>query len=85
MLRAIKEFTSNHKVSGIGVIVICETEYQAMDAQRYKSCEAELRDLEVYYICDTTMLDSNDILSQLIEVLPNENFTTRRIFGLNLN
>lgn len=83
MLRKIKDCTEYYNMSGIGVLVVCETEYQAMRAQRYKSCEAELKDLDVFYICDTSMVENENILSQLIEVLPDDNYTTRRIFGIN--
>lgn len=82
-LRAMKDFIDEKGITGVGILVICETEYQAMEAARYKACDSTVKALEVFYICDYIIVSSDDVLSQLIEVLPKDNFTTRRIFSLS--
>lgn len=82
-LRIMKEFIDNKGITGVGVLVICETEYQSMEAARYKASDSTLKSMEVFYLCDSTIVSSDDALSQLIEVLPKNNFTSRRIFSLN--
>ena len=84
-LREVHTYVKQYSITGVGVIVICETERQAMDAQRYVSCDADFKDMELYFICDTTILENDDVLSQLIEVLPQENYTKRRIISLDFN
>lgn len=84
-LREVCTYVRQYSITGVGVIVICETERQAMDAQRYASCDADINDMEIYYICDTTILENDDVLSQLIEVLPQEDYTKRRIISLDFH
>lgn len=82
-LRTLKDFIDEKVITGVGILVICETEYQAMEAARYKACDSTVKSLEVFFICDYIIVSNDDILSQLIEVLPKDNFTSRRIFSLS--
>lgn len=82
-LRMVREFIDEKGITGVGILVICETEYQAMEAAKYKACDSTVKSLEVFYTTDNTIVSSEDVLSQLIDVLPKNNFTSRRMFSLN--
>lgn len=81
-LRAIVSYLNKNTCSCPLVLTICETEQQAMKAEKYRSCCKELNELETYFVCDSSLLESETVFHRLIEVLPRNNFTTRKVIRL---
>lgn len=81
-LRKIVKYQQEKKES-YAVLVICESENQAMNCERYKSCDSQLVKMDVVYMTDTSGV-SNDVLGRLIEVLPQQDYSIRNIFKLVL-
>lgn len=84
MLRMIREYTLDSKMDCFAVIVICETEYQAMECARRQNCEENLREIDVFYLTDTSVVTEDDVFGRLIDVLPQKDYSYRNTFRLEL-
>ena len=86
-LKALRKICSYAREGGIdpyAVFVICETEYMAMECARYKDCEAFVRDIDVYYLTDTSLVGEGGIFDRIIDVRPQKDYSTRYTFALKL-
>lgn len=83
-LRKICIYSQEINLDQYAVFVICETEYMAMECARYKNCEAFIKDIDVYYIKDTSLLEDEGVLNRIIDVKPQNDYSERSTFSLKL-
>ena len=67
--------SQKQKISPKSFIVLCETELQALEAERYRKCVADLTHLNICYLCDHASNSSDGAFSKLIVVKPENNYT----------
>lgn len=64
--------------SGTGcsaILVLCETELQALEAEKSRKSVKELAEEEVCYMCDHSTFSDKPALEQLIKVRPENNYS----------
>ena len=66
------------------VLVICESEYQAMECAKRRNCEKELQELKVFYVTDTSILSENRVFNRLIDIQPDDDYSNRSTFRLEI-
>jgi len=66
-------------------MVLCETELQALEAERYRKCAAELTQLNVCYLCDHASNSSEGAFSKLIVVKPENNYSEYDICSIPID
>lgn len=66
------------------VLVVCENEQQAMAAERFRATDALVSDMDVYYVCERSLLGEEGVFSQLIQVDPIKDFSTYRFFKMDI-
>ena len=82
-LRRLKK-QQDKKVFPFGIIiVICDVDILANEAQKLKNCENELKDMIVYYVNDTSLITGN-VLGRLIEVPSSNGYQERRYFEFSI-
>lgn len=82
-LRKIQEYARKSGSLEYTVLVICESEKQAMDCARYKGCDSQLADMELLYVTDTVGVSDN-VFGRMIEISSQRDYSTRKIFKLEL-
>lgn len=65
------------------ILVIVESDEMAMNCERYRCCEMELKDLVVYYVTEVSLIEEGTF-NQLTEISPQENYSKRKVFQLPL-
>lgn len=75
-LRNLLEHMKTNSLSCSGIIVICENEMQSLTAEQYRKSVAECSKAPVYYICDYAAVAEGHILSHLLHVRPDKNYTS---------
>lgn len=66
-------------------LLICETEYQAMECGRIKEERGDLKNINVYYMTDTSVITEEDVFDRIISVhIMEDNKINRRICRLEL-
>lgn len=87
-LEQLRSF-NRHVVKGgfsfSGIIIVCEYEYQSLKAERARSGDKTLNDLDIYYICDYAAMAEGSILQHVIEVNPEKNFSSYDIIKINVD
>ena len=83
-LRNIKLYTDKNKINCFIVLFICETEYQAMECAKKQNCDADIKDIEVFFETDTSLITEKDVFDRLISVQPQNDYSCRNIVKLNL-
>lgn len=83
-LRNIKIYANEKQMSCYVVLVICETEHMAMELERKKSCDAFVKNMEVYYVTDVSLMSEDDVFGRLIDVESKKDYSDRRTFRLDL-
>ena len=78
-LRKIKK--EQNGMRQYAIFVICETEEQAMNCAKIKGGDASISGIDTFYLLDTFGV-SDDVLGKLIEILPGDNYTEKRMFSL---
>lgn len=81
-LDSLLEYLRNNSISFSAIIVICENEMQSLIAERYRMSVKDVKDAAVYYICDYAAVSEGDILSHLIYVHPEKDFSTYDIIRI---
>lgn len=66
------------------ILTICESEYQTMECAKKQNCERSLQDMDVFYITDTSIISGKNIFDRIIEVRPENDYSIRRTFRLNI-
>lgn len=84
VLRKIRAYASERCIEPYAVFVICETEFMAMECARYKNCEAYIKDIDAFYLTDTSLVGEGMIFDRVIEVVPRKDYSTRYTFALRL-
>lgn len=83
-LRRIKQYAGEKEIDCYVVLVICETEHMAMELERKKNCDAYVKDVEVYYVTDVSLMSEDDVFGRLIDVDSRNDYSDRRTFRLDL-
>lgn len=84
-LRKFKASICDTGLSYSGLIVICENEYQSLRAERCRSGDSSLLDIDIYYICDYAAVAEGAILHNLIIARPENNYESYDIIKLNVD
>lgn len=72
-IRGFKDYITESGVSYSGLIVICESEYQSLKAERCRYGDREIVSLDVYYVCDYAAVAEGALLQHIIQVDSNNN------------
>ncbi len=78
-LRKLKAHIEQNMMTYSGIIVVCENEMQSLAAERYRMSDETLRTADIYYMCDYAAVTEGYILQYLINVLPDNNYSTYNI------
>lgn len=84
-LRSFKKQALAGGFSFSGLIVVCEYEYQSLKAERTRSGDRSLEDLDIYYVCDYASMAEGAILQHIIDVKPENNFSSYDILKINVD
>lgn len=84
-LRTLREHIKAAGLSYSGIIVICESEYQSLRAERCRSGDKELSSMDVYYLCDYAAVIEGVVLDHVICVKPEDNYSTYDIISINVD
>ena len=66
-------------------IVLCETELQALEAERYRKSVADVSKLNICYLCDHATNSPDGIFSHLIMVKPENNYSSYDICSIPID
>jgi len=66
-------------------LVLCETELQALEAEKYRKCIAELTGLNICYLCDYSTNSVEGVFSKLILVKPENNYSEYDICNIPID
>lgn len=83
-LRKIKWNTEVNKIECFAVLFLCETEYQAMECARKQNCDADIKDMDVFYETDASVITEKDVFNRLISVQPKNDYSCRNIIKLDI-
>lgn len=84
-LRVFKKHAHNGGFSYSGIIVVCEYEFQSLKAERSRSGDKTLEDLDIYYVCDYAAMAEGALLQYVIEVNPEQNYSSYDIIKINID
>lgn len=77
--------SQNQKMPPKAFIVLCETELQALEAERYRKCSAELAQLSICYLCDHATNSIDGVFSKMILVKPENNYSEYDICSIPID
>lgn len=66
-------------------IVLCETELQALEAEKYRKTVAEVSKQNICYLCDHSTNSADGIFSHLIMVKPENNYSSYDICSIPID
>lgn len=84
-LRCFNNQVTIAKISYSGLIIICENEMQAIKAERSRSGDKEIKDLDIYYITDYAAVAEGSLLQHVIYVKPEDNFSNYDTLSINID
>lgn len=84
-LREFKTHVTSANLSFSGLLVVCEYEYQALKAERARSGDKELSDIDIYYICDYAAVAEGALLQHVIEVNSEQNYSSYNIIKIQVD
>jgi len=77
--------SQKQKIPPKAFIVLCETELQALEAEKYRKCTAELSRLNICYLCDHATNSTDGAFSKLIQVKSENNYTEYDICSIPID
>lgn len=83
-LRNLKLHIESAGLSYSGIIVVCENEMQSLKAEKSRSGDKELGNLDVYYVADRASVAEGCILHHVIHVKPESNYANYDIVRINV-
>ena len=83
-LRRLKDYMQINHLSMASILVIVDTEWLAMECERCRCCEDDLKTFDIFYATDTSFIMENTVFDRLIEVKPEKNYSSRTIFKLDI-
>lgn len=81
-LSALQKYIKDNELHCAGIIVIVETEMQALSAEKSRMSDINCKDYDVYYIIDFAAVADGFLLQHLIHVLPEKNYSTYDILKI---
>lgn len=84
-VRQLKEYIIGANLSFSAILVICEYEYQALRAERVRSGDKGLCNLDIYYVCDYAAVAEGALLHHIIAVNPEKNFSSYNIIKIHVD
>lgn len=84
-LRNFDNFASMTGVSYSALLVICENEYQALIAERSRRGDSSLNKLDIYYVCDYSAVAEGALLQHVINVKPENNYSSYDIINIQVD
>lgn len=82
-IRRLDAYMQSRKYKTCFLLVICETEHQAMECERFKCCNGLAR-VPVFYTTDASIVTYQDVFERLIQVEQEGNYGERTIFRLQI-
>lgn len=83
-LRRLKEYMQSNQLFMASILIIVDTEWLAMECERCRCCEEDLKSFDIFYATDTSFIMENNVFDRLIEVKPEKNYSSRTIFRLDI-
>lgn len=77
--------SQKQKIPCKSFIVLCETELQTLEAEKYRKTVQEVAKLNICYLCDHSTNSSDGIFSHLIMVKPENNYSSYDICSLPID
>lgn len=83
-LRNLLSYMKENNNLMASILIIVETEWLAMQCEKLRCCENDLKHLDVFYATDTSFLMEDHVFDRLIEVNPQKDYSSRTIFRLSI-
>lgn len=77
--------SQRQKLPCTSFIVLCETELQALEAERYRKTVPEVTQIGICYLCDHATNSPDGIFSHLIMVNPENNYSSYNICSVPID
>lgn len=84
-LKRFNEYIRTHSVGYTAIVVICETEMQALEAERKRKKDEDVNQLSILYVTDLAAVTEGFLYGKLIRVLPQNDYSSYDIIRLPID